>query len=157
MESLASALKLLHLLAAVVMFGAGLTTAFFMLQADRAGDAAHMAATARAVVRAERLLIVPAVLLLLLSGMSLAELRGLPRDTPWLVASVVVFSLVGLIWLPVMWLQGRAARLAEACAAQGQPLPARFRRYMIWWYRLRWPESLGALLIFALMVFQPQW
>ena len=149
------ALKLLHILSSTLLFGTGLGTAFYMWRADRGRDPAVIAAVARNVVLADWLFTTPAVIVQPLSGFAMIYLARLPLDTPWVVASVALYILVGLCWLPVVWIQIRVARnAARALAARGR-LDAAHDRYMKIWYALGWPAFIGVVLIFYLMVFKP--
>ena len=147
--------KWLHVLCSTLLFGTGLGIAFFMWRADRRGDPAQIAATARTVVLADACFTAPAVALQLLSGLWLARQLGQPWDQFWVRSALLLFFLVGACWLPVLWLQVRARNLAVQAASSGTPLPASYRRTMRWWYALGWPAFIAVLAIFWLMVFKP--
>ena len=147
--------KWLHVLCSTLLFGTGLGIAFFMWRADRRGDPAQIAATARTVVLADTCFTAPAVVLQLLSGWWLAEQLGQPLQSFWVRSALLLFFLVGACWLPVLWLQVRARNLATQAVAAGTPLPQSYRRTMRWWYALGWPAFLCVMAIFWLMVFKP--
>jgi hypothetical protein len=81
------ALKWLHVLGAMLIFGTGLGTAFHFWLAHRTGDAALVAAAARSTVIADFAFTLPAVILQPLTGFALAHTAGYPLDAPWIVAS----------------------------------------------------------------------
>ena len=147
--------KWLHVLCSTLLFGTGLGIAFFMWRADRRGDPALIAATARTVVLADACFTAPAVALQLLTGLWLARQLGQPWEAFWLRGALVLFFVVGACWLPVLWLQVRARNLAAQAASTGAPLPASYRRTMRWWYALGWPAFIAVMAIFWLMVFKP--
>jgi uncharacterized membrane protein len=70
--------KTVHILSAAVLFGTGLGTAWFMWRADRTGEAAAIAATARNVVMADWLFTLPAVVVQPVSGIWLVDMAGYP-------------------------------------------------------------------------------
>lgn len=148
-------LKLLHIVSATVLFGTGLGTAFFMWMAHRRGDVVGIAITARHVVLADWWFTTPAVVIQFVTGVILVERLSLPWTQGWLQLALALFVFVGLCWLPVVWIQWRVRDLAQAAAATGQPLPARYHRLMRWWFALGWPAFAAVLAIFWLMVRKP--
>lgn len=147
--------KTLHLLSAAILFGAGLGTAWFMWRADRSGEVAHVAATARAVVLADWIFTAPAVLFQPLSGLWLVHLVGYPLTESWLLWSYLLYALAGACWLPVVWLQIRMRDLAAAAVARGESLPPQYHRYLGLWFALGWPAFIAVIAIFHLMVTKP--
>lgn len=148
--------KFLHILGAAVLLGTGLGIAFFMFMADWRRDVAGIAATARIVVIADFLFTAPAVALQFATGLWLARLAGHdPLGDGWLIASIVIFVLVGLCWLPVVFLQIRMRDLSAAALRDGTALPPAYRKYMRIWFALGWPAFLGVLIIVGLMIVRP--
>jgi uncharacterized membrane protein len=150
------ALKLIHVLGAAVLLGTGAGIAFFMVMAHRTADPATIAATARIVVMADALFTASAVIAQPVSGGLLAGQMGYSVLEPWILASLVLYVLVGLCWLPVIAIQIRLRDLAEAATRAHKPLPARYHRLFRVWFALGWPAFLGVIAIFALMVFKPR-
>jgi uncharacterized membrane protein len=147
-------LKLAHILGAAVLFGTGLGIAFFMLMAHRSGNAAHIARTAATVVIADTVFTATAVVLQPLTGAALAHVAGFSLWEPWIVASLGLYVLVGLCWLPVAWIQIRIrdiVRGSDEAAAPSEPYHRLFRV----WFALGWPAFLGVVAIFALMIWKP--
>ena len=155
MGDLALILKLIHLIGAAVLFGTGLGIAFFMLMAHRSRDPATIAATARIVVIADAIFTATAVVLQPVSGAALAWAIGFSLWAPWIVASLVLYVLVGLCWLPVVWIQLRLRNLATKAAQSGAALPADYFRLYRIWFALGWPAFAGTIAIFALMTWKP--
>lgn len=147
--------KWLHILSSTLLFGTGLGIAFFMWRAHLSGDVRVIAATARSVVLADALFTAPAVLTQFLSGWWLIERLGLPWSQFWIRTALALFVLVGLCWLPVLWLQWRARVLAEQAVAADTALPEAYHRVMRWWFWLGWPAFLSVIAIFWLMVAKP--
>ena len=155
MSDLALLLKLVHVLGAAVLFGTGAGIAFFMLMAHRTRDPVAIAATARVVVIADAIFTVGAVIIQPISGAALAWTIGYSLHTPWIVASLVLYVLVGLCWLPVVGIQIRLRDLARTAAESGEALPARYFSLFRVWFWLGWPAFIGVTAIFALMIWKP--
>ncbi len=141
--------KWLHILSST------LGIAFFMWMAHRRGDPRAIAETARNVVIADALFTAPAVVVQLLSGLWLTDRLGIALDTLWITQSLILFAVIGVCWLPVLWLQLRARNLAREAMTSGVPLPAQYHRVMRWWFWLGWPAFLSVIVIFWLMVMKP--
>lgn len=147
-------LKTLHILSMVLLFGTGLGSAFYKWMADRSGNVTHIAVCNRHVVLADWLFTTPTVIIQPLSGLAMLQLSGLPVTTPWVLASLVLYAVAGLCWLPVVWLQLRMRQLAEHASHQGQPLPAVYWQLASWWFWLGVPAFAAMVLVVALMVFK---
>jgi uncharacterized membrane protein len=148
-------MKWLHIVSSTVLFGTGAGIAFFFLRAQRTGDTKIIAAVSRDVVLADMVFTATAVVLQPVTGIALALMAGFPLSSPWLVWSMVLYVLVGICWLPVVWLQMRMRDLAIVAASRGSPLPSAYQRYYRWWFALGWPAFIGVLVIFYLMVAKP--
>lgn len=148
-------LKWIHILSSTLLFGTGLGIAFFFWIAHRRGDPKVIAETARTVVIADACFTAPAVVVQLTSGFALMQLLEMPASVFWLRTALLLFFVVGACWLPVLWLQLRAQRLAARAAAAGTALPDSYHRTMRWWFWLGWPAFLSVMGIFWLMVSKP--
>ena len=151
----AFALKFIHILAAAVLFGTGLGIAFFTWMAHRTGDVATIAAVAPVVVVADAVFIATAVIVQPVSGVLLAWSIGYSLLDGWIAASLILYVLVGVCWLPVVGIQIRMRDLARAALKNTAPLPSEYRRLYVIWFWLGWPAFAGVLAIFALMIWKP--
>ena len=149
------ALKLAHVIGACVLFGTGMGIAFFMWMAHRTAHAAFIAATARTVIIADAVFTATAVVLQPVTGAALAWVMGFSLVEPWIVASFVLYLLVGACWLPVVLIQMALRDLARAARDAGAPLPARYHRLFRIWFILGWPAFAGVVAIFVLMIAKP--
>lgn len=149
-------LKLLHILGAAVLFGTGLGIAFFMFWADRSGDIGTIVATARTVVAADFLFTATAVVLQPVTGVSLALVQGYALTEDWIVASLALYVMVGICWLPVVRLQMQMRNLAEAAQREDHKLPAGYHQKMRLWFWLGWPAFFGVMAIYWLMIAKPE-
>lgn len=148
-------LKMIHILSGAVLFGTGAGIAFFMLRAHLTREAATIAATGRMVIQADFLFTATAVVVQPVSGLAMILLQGWSPWEPWLLVAYGLYVLIGACWLPVVWIQMRMTRLAEASAAAAVPLPDAYHRLFRWWFGLGWPAFLGIIGIYALMVGKP--
>lgn len=149
-----TALKTLHILSMVLLFGTGLGSAFYKLMADRSGNIAHIAATNRHVVLADWIFTTPTVIFQPISGLWMVYLLDLPLATPWIAASLFLFVLAGICWLPVVWLQIRMHKIAADAVAKDSNLPEIYWRMARWWFWLGVPAFTSMVLVVALMVFK---
>jgi len=147
-----SVLKTLHVLSMVLLFGTGLGSAFYKWMADRSGNLGHIAVTNRHVVLADWIFTTPSVILQPISGLWMLYLLGLPLATPWVAASLFLFALAGICWLPVVWLQIRMAKIAADAVASRSALPDLYGRMARWWFWLGVPAFTSMALVVALMV-----
>lgn len=148
-------LKIVHILSGAVLFGTGAGIAFFMLRAHATKDARTVAEVGRIVVLADFVFTATAVVIQPISGLGLIHLQGWSLTSPWLKAAYGLYVLIGLCWLPVVWIQYRMMKLAEQAAGQGAALPSAYHRLFRGWVALGWPAFAGVLAIYWLMVAKP--
>ena len=80
---------------------------------------------------------------------------GLPLSTPWLKASIACYMLAIACWLPVVWLQIRMKRMADASLQADAPLPALYWSYARAWELLGYPAFTAMMIVYFLMVNKP--
>jgi len=148
-------LRWLHLIGACVLLGTGAGIAFFMMMAHRTGDAALIAGTARIVVIADLAFTATAVIAQPLTGWLLARQAGWDLTEGWLLASLALYVLTGVCWLPVVRIQITLRDLAAEAARTGTPLPPRYYRLTRLWSALGIPAFAAVLAILWLMIARP--
>lgn len=148
-------LKYLHVLGATVILGTGTGIAFFMLTAHRSGDAGFIARTAAVVVAADMLFTATAVIAQPITGYLLMRQTGIEITTPWVMASLGLYVVAGLFWLPVVWIQVRIRDLAAAAASTGNRLPEAYHRLFRIWFAFGFPGFGAALAVLWLMIAKP--
>jgi uncharacterized membrane protein len=149
------AVKWLHILSSIVLLGTGFGTAYFMFFANRSKAVAAQVVVARLVVRADWWFTTPTVIIQPATGLWLAHAAGIPLATPWLAASLVLYALAGMCWLPVVWLQLRMLAIVNASARSNVELPSVYWQYCRWWERLGYPAFAAMLVVTYLMVAKP--
>jgi uncharacterized membrane protein len=148
--------KYLHVLGAIVILGTGTGIAFFMLMAHRSGDPAFIARTAGTVVIADMLFTLTAVLLQPASGVWLMVLSAATLNERWLVASLALYAVAGLFWIPVVFMQIEMRNLARAAVARLEPLPPRYFALFRRWWVFGIPGFGSVMAILWLMIAKPQ-
>jgi uncharacterized membrane protein len=148
-------LKFVHVIGASVLLGTGAGIAFFMLLAHLKGDVKVVAGVARIVVFADFLFTATAVVLQPITGVLLAQGFGYNLAEGWIVLSILLYLVTGAFWLPVVWMQMRMRRLAEAAVAENAPLPAQYHTLFRWWFAFGFPAFGAVLAIFWLMIARP--
>lgn len=147
-------IKTIHILSATVLFGTGLGTAFFMWQATRSNNLPVIAHTSTWVVRADWLFTLPAIIVQPITGLWLMQLTSQPLS-PWLMGSLGLYTLAGLCWLPVVWLQIRMQQIAAQSLIAQRPLATDYYRYANIWFWLGVPAFAAMVGVFFLMVLKP--
>ncbi len=147
--------KWLHILSSVLMVGTGFGSAFYMFFANRQPDVHTRAVVSRLVVRADTWFTTPAVIFQPLSGFWLVHAAGWSWDTPWILWALGLYALAGACWLPVVWLQIRMARIAEASVKSGTALPDEYDRLARIWEKLGYPAFIAMMAVYYLMVAKP--
>jgi len=149
------ALKSIHILSAILLFGTGLGSAFYKYFTDRTGVIPAIAETNRLVVIADWLFTTPTVFIQPITGFLMLHYAGWPLDTPWLVAAIILFIIAGACWLPVVWLQIRMRDLSREALAKNLPLPKLYHRMARRWFWLGVPAFTAMVMTVLMMVFKP--
>ncbi|MCP4273078.1 MAG: DUF2269 domain-containing protein [Gammaproteobacteria bacterium] len=147
-------LKYLHILSMVLLFGTGLGSAFYKWMADRSKNLEHINVTNRNVVLADWVFTTPTVIFQPISGIWMTNIIGLPLTTFWISASIGLYILAGVCWLPVVWLQIRMSKISQTAIDNHKPLPDDYWRYARIWFWLGVPAFISMILVVFLMVFK---
>ena len=148
--------KTLHIISATLMVGTGFGTAFYLFFANRSGSVPAQAVVSRLVCRADWWFTTPAVIFQPLSGLWMMWYTGMSWSMGWIMWAVVVDVLAGICWLPVVALQLRMAKTAQAAAARGDTeLPASYWRDARRWELLGYPAFCAMVVVYFLMVLKP--
>ena len=148
------ALKLIHILAAVIVAGTGAGIAFFMFMANRSNNPQAIYITAQHVILADWIFTTPAVIIQILTGVFLMNMQGYSFSSPWFYSVVGLFVFIGLCWLPVLKIQYKLRELAKI-SVESREVTAEFKSMMRTWTLLGIPAFVAMLTIFWLMVFKP--
>jgi uncharacterized membrane protein len=149
------ALRWAHIIGSCVLLGTGAGIAFFMVMAQRTKDTRVIAHVAGTVVIADWIFTAVAVVAQPVTGALLANEIGWKLSEGWIVLSLALYVFIGLLWLPVVWIQHRLRDLARAAVASGAELPAEYHRLFRVWFVSGFPAFAGVLAIIWLMVTRP--
>ncbi|MGJ4927851.1 DUF2269 family protein [Bradyrhizobium sp. HKCCYLS2038] len=147
--------KYLHVLGAIVILGTGTGIAFFMLMAHLSGEAAFIARTAGVVVIADMLFTLSAVLLQPVTGGTLMWLSSTAMSERWLLASLALYAIAGLFWVPVIFMQIELRDLARAADSRAELLPPRYFIVFRRWFLCGIPGFGAVMAILWLMIAKP--
>lgn len=147
--------KYLHVLGAIVILGTGTGIAFFMLMAHRAQDAEFIARTASVVVIADAIFTLSAVILQPVTGGLLMMLSATEITDRWILASLALYVIAGLFWVPVVFMQIEMRDLARRAAEQRAALPERYFVLFRRWFAFGFPGFGATMLILWLMIAKP--
>jgi uncharacterized membrane protein len=150
-------IKFVHMIAMAVMLGTWTCIALFMLFAYRSRNTSVVAVTTLFTVRAELMLMVPAVALQPLAGFPLAVAIGASIDEYWIVVSVALYAAVAVAWLANLIIEMRIRKVTQEAALNGQLLPDSYRRMFLVWSLITVAGLAGMIAIMALMIWQPHW
>lgn len=145
----------LHIIGATMLLGTGAGIAFFMVMAHRSGDPALVAHVAGTVVVADFLFTATAVVAQPITGAALMQLQGWPPSTSWIGLALILYGVIGLFWIPVVFMQIRMRDLARTAVAEGTPLPPAYHRLYRRWFAFGFPAFLAVLAILWLMAAKP--
>ena len=148
-------LKYLHLIGATVVLGTGTGIAFFMLMAHLSRDVRFIAGTAGVVVLADYLFTLTSVIAQPVTGYLLTQELGIPLSEFWVAASLALYVVTGVFWVPVVWMQSRMRDLARVAVASGTDLPSAYHRLFRLWFAFGFPGFGSVALIVWLMVSKP--
>jgi uncharacterized membrane protein len=150
-----SFIKTIHIISSTVLFGTGIGTAFFMLQANLKGDIAAKVYATRTTVIADFLFTTPAGIIQPLSGFILISIQGYNLFEPWLVLTYILYFIAFAYWLPVVWIQIKLRNIALETSISGGSLPGNYYKLAKIWFILGWPAFISLSGIFFLMVYKP--
>lgn len=147
--------KWLHVLSSTILFGTGIGSAYHLLLASLAKEPVAVARVVRQVVWADWLFTSTTLVIQPLTGLWMLHRLGLSLLTPWIFWTFALYVLAGACWLPVVAIQIRMRRLAQAAVDQGTPLPAAYFRWLKVWVALGIPAFGALVAVFWLMVARP--
>ena len=147
--------KYLHVLGAIVILGTGTGIAFFMLMAHRTDNAEFIGRTASIVVIADAIFTLSAVILQPVTGGLLMMLSATAVTEHWVLASLALYAIAGLFWIPVVFMQIEMRDLARKAAEQHAALPERYFILFRRWFAFGFPGFGATMLILWLMIAKP--
>ena len=149
-------LKLIHIIAVIVFLGNISIGIFWKTVADRSGDPRIMAHTVRSIILADRLLTIPAIVLIVVAGVATALAEQIPiLATGWILWAIILFVISGLAFVPVARSQRELAAVADEGAKSGVLNKKRYESLSATWNLWGMIALLAPLGAVALMVLKP--
>lgn len=145
-------LKIVHILSSTVLFGTGIGIAFFMFRSLFIADMNVKYHLVRTTVLADYIFTTPAVIIQPVTGLLLIKVGGYRWDDTCLLMTYGLHVMIGLCWLPVVWIQLQLRNLLAEAISNNTLLPSRYHTYFKVWFALGWPAFIGLIGIFYLMV-----
>ncbi|MBO6891929.1 MAG: DUF2269 domain-containing protein [Roseibium sp.] len=145
-----------HVIGACVLLGTGAGIAFFMVMSNRSRDPALIAHVSAIVVLADTVFTATAAVLQPVTGYLLVREVGWSLLEGWVLVSLCLYVVVGVFWLPVVWIQIRLRRMAEAAALASEPLPPAYHQLYRIWFACGFPAFFAVLAIVWLMLTKPE-
>jgi uncharacterized membrane protein len=149
-------LRFAHVIGACVLLGTGAGIAFFMVISNRSQNPALIAHVAGIVVLADTVFTATAAIIQPITGYFLAREAGWPLLDGWIFLSLCLYVIVGVFWLPVVWIQVKMHRLARAAAQSGNGLPKAYHTLYRVWFACGFPALIAVLAIVWLMLTRPE-
>jgi uncharacterized membrane protein len=149
-------LKYLHVAGAAVLLGTGSGIAFFMLAAHIGGKPAVIAGVARIVVIADFIFTATAVVAQPITGSLLVLHVGYSFREGWIAWSIVLYIVMGALWIPVVWMQMRLRDLAIRATVDGTALGSEYYRMFWLWFAFGIPAFVAVTVMLWLMIAKPQ-
>lgn len=144
-----------HVVGACVLFGTGAGIAFFMVVSNASKDPMLVAHTAGTVVLADMVFTATAAIIQPITGYFLALEAGWPLTQGWVLYALILYVIVGIFWLPVVWIQMRMRDLAALARDTGAALPAAYHRLFRIWFACGFPAFFAVMGILWLMLIKP--
>jgi uncharacterized membrane protein len=116
---------------------------------------AFIAHTAATVVIADMPFTASAVILQPITGGMLMALSATSLDERWLAASLGLYVVAGLFWIPVIFMQIEMRDLARTAVAQNTPLSTRYFMLYRRWFAFGIPGFGSVVAILWLMIAKP--
>lgn len=147
--------KLVHILSATLLFGAGTGSAYALIRAHRTGDLSMIQTTLKQVIHADWIFTALAGVVQLITGFIMVWLVRYPILSGWVFVSLILFVVAIACWIPAAVLQYRMLASVRHALAQGLSTSKEYARFFFIWAMLGVPAFISMLCIFYLMVFRP--
>ena len=150
------ATKVIHVLAVVAFLGNISTGVFWKAIADRNGRREVIAHTLRGIILADRIITVPAIIVILAAGFATAGIGHFGiLSTGWILWALVLFIISGIAFIPISRAQVALASLAETSASSPLTEDPTYRKLSQQWAFYGTIGLLAPIIALVLMVVKP--
>ncbi|MBL4735110.1 MAG: DUF2269 domain-containing protein [Flavobacteriales bacterium] len=143
-------LKLIHIVSATLMIGAGIGSAFYLFLSYKRYQASTLKDVLKLVVMADSVFTAPSIIIQFITGLMLSNMLSL-TSTDWFLIVMGVSGLILVMWLRAAFLQIKLRKILE----KENEITPEFHYLMKVWFYLGVPSFLGALYLYYLMVYKP--
>jgi uncharacterized membrane protein len=148
-------LKYIHIVSSTILFGTGIGTAAVMLYGYYRKNLQAMVIINQYVVFVDWIFTGTSGFIQPVSGLWMVYLAGFSFKSRWIMGSLLGYSVAGLCWFFVVYLQIKIRNLSMDALKTGQPLPSSYAVYFKYWMGLGFIAFSSLLLVFYLMVMKP--
>jgi len=148
-------LKLVHIFAVMAFLGNIAAGLFWQARAQRTGDPKIIAHTLAAIIASDRLVTVPSVVLILITGVATALMGGFPIfSTDWIFWTLVLFIVSGVLFMAFVVPLQRQMLIYALSGAFDPPVYTSLALRWRLWGLLALATPLAGV---VLMVLKPAW
>lgn len=148
--------KIIHIISASVLFGTGLSTAFYMFYVNQQKNVVLIAKATEQVVMADWFFTLTSGIIQAITGFILVYLKGYSLLSFWVLGSILGYVVAGGCWIPVVFLQMRCRDLAWEALSNNHPLSDLYKKYFSIWCLLGVPAFIALVGVFYLMANKPE-
>jgi uncharacterized membrane protein len=149
-------LKLVHVFAVIVFLGNIIVGAFWKQYADQTRDPKIIAHTVAAIIRADRIFTIPAIVVLVIGGFGAAAVGHLSiLGTGWILWGLALFIISGICFGPISRAQRTLYALAQAATQSGSMDWTSYERVSGTWNVFGIIATLAPIFATAIMILKP--
>lgn len=149
-------IKVLHVVSAAALFGAGVVTAVFFLFANRTKNIELILLATNHVVRAGSLFTGIAGFIQPISGLAMIVIKSYSITTFWVVGSIFGYFIAAIFWFPASYIQVKLYNIAKNSCDQNTKLPPHYYTYYNTWLILGGATLVTLIAVFFLMSNRPE-
>lgn len=147
-------IKTLHILSATILMGSGIVIAFYMLMGMACEDRSARRFAFQNTVLVDYMFTLPSAIVQPITGFLLIKLSGIDWKSGWLTWSYFLYVIIGLAWIPVVFIQIRLRDLVMNNNVTGNvtSVNREVRRLYLYWFVLGGVAFSALIAVFFLMV-----
>lgn len=149
-------IKIIHVVSAALLFGAGIATAVYYVYFNQQPDIQAIIKVNKQVGYADWFFTAVAGIVQPISGFALIYLKHFPLTAEWWMVVMFGFALAGVCWFPAVYLRNQCLQLAELSSTENNLLTTAYYRYYRWRCALSVMAFLILIVVFYFMANVPQ-
>lgn len=148
-------LKFIHILSSTILFGTGIGTASVMVYGYFQPKLSVKLAIYKYVALVDLFFTGVSGLVQPITGLILVHIAGFSLMAGWLYLSIIGYLIAAVCWFGAVYFQIKIKNITAEAVATGQPLPASYNRYFLYWFIVGWPAFISLIGVFYLMTAKP--